>query len=98
MPALFLLVLLAQGQDPAYEPLSRAFDALRSRDYDAAIVSFRQAAALAPSRADIHKNLAYTLLKTGDSEAAREQFGEAVRLDAADIHVALEYAFLCFEA
>ncbi len=59
---------------------------------------FTRAAALAPARSDIRKNLAYTLLKTGDSEAARQQFGEAVRIDPADTHVALEYAFLCFEA
>ncbi len=38
------------------------------------------------------------MLKTGDSEAAREQFGEAMRLEPADLHLALEYAFLCFEA
>jgi Tfp pilus assembly protein PilF len=68
------------------------------RDYDAAIQWFRQAAAASPARADIRKNLAYTLLKTGESEAAREQFGEAMRIDPADFHVALEYAFLCYEA
>jgi tetratricopeptide (TPR) repeat protein len=90
-------VALAQT-DPAYEPLTKAFDALRSRDYDSAIVQFGKAAALSPARADIHKNLAYTLLKTGETDTAREQFGEAVRLDPADLHVALEYAFLCFEA
>jgi Tfp pilus assembly protein PilF len=71
---------------------------LRSRDYDTAISFFEQAAALSPDRADIRSNLAYTLLKTGDSEAAREQFGEAMRLEPADLHLALEYAFLCFEA
>jgi Tfp pilus assembly protein PilF len=38
------------------------------------------------------------LLKTGDSEAAREQFGEAMRLEPSDLHLALEYAFLCYEA
>lgn len=38
------------------------------------------------------------MLKTGDTDAAREQFGEAMRIDPADDHVALEYAFLCFEA
>jgi tetratricopeptide (TPR) repeat protein len=98
MLPLFVLVLFAQAPDPAYAPLSRAFDSLRARDYDSAVSSFRQAAAASPERADIRKNLAYTLLKTGDSEAARHQFGEAVRLDPADLHVALEYAFLCFEA
>jgi tetratricopeptide (TPR) repeat protein len=71
---------------------------LRTHDYDAAISLFEKAATLSPRRADIHKNLAYTLLKTGDSETAREQFGEAMRLDPSDLHLALEYAFLCFEA
>jgi tetratricopeptide (TPR) repeat protein len=41
--------------------------------------------------------LAYALLKVGENEAARDQFGEAMRLDPADQHVALEYAFLCYE-
>jgi Tfp pilus assembly protein PilF len=93
-----LLAATALAQDPAYEPLSKAFEASRLRDYDAAIVLFDKAIALAPGRADIRKNLAYTLLKTGDSDLARDQFGEAMRLDPADFHVALEYAFLCFEA
>ncbi len=102
--AFCLIVCLASAQavpetgNPAYEPLAKAFDSLRARDYDAAISAFGQAATLAPQRADIHKNLAYTLLKTGDSEAAREQFGEALRLDPSDLHLALEYAFLCYEA
>jgi Tfp pilus assembly protein PilF len=84
--------------DAAYAPLTHAFDALRVHDYDAAILSFREAVARAPQRPDIRKNLAYTLLKTGETEDARHQFGEAMRMDAADFHVALEYAFLCFEA
>ncbi len=84
--------------DPAYAPLTQAFDALRAHDYDAAVALFRQASALSPQRADIRKNLAYTLLKTGDSDNARDQFGEAMRADPSDYHVALEYAFLCFEA
>ena len=84
--------------DAAYTPLSKAFDALRVRDYDSAVFYFRQAAAISPGRADIRKNLAYTLLKTGDNEGARGEFGEAMRADPADFHVALEYAFLCYEA
>jgi Flp pilus assembly protein TadD len=88
-------------EDPAYATLARAFDSLRLHDYDAAISFFEKAAVLSPDRADVRKNLAYTLLKTGDSEAAREQFGEAMRLEDAatpDRHLALEYAFLCYEA
>ncbi len=52
---------------------------------------------IAPKRPSIHKDLAYTLLKTGESEAARDQFREAMLLDPADHHLALEYAFLCYE-
>lgn len=94
----FLAAAAIAQTDPAYEPLSKAFDALKTRDYDSAIVLFGKAAALAPQRSDIRKNLAYTLLKTGENEAARRQFQEAMRIDPADSHVALEYAFLCFEA
>ncbi len=42
--------------DSAYEPLTKAFDAVRLRDYDAAIRFFRDAAVLSPERADIRKN------------------------------------------
>jgi len=88
----------APAADPAYAPLTSAFDALRGRDYDTAILYFQKASGLSPQRADIRKNLAYTLLKTGETESARVQFGEAMRIDPGDLHVALEYAFLCFEA
>ncbi len=96
----FLLAcgLLGQSPDPAYEPLSRAYEALRSRDYDSAIPWFIQAIELAPGRSAIRKDLAYTYLKTGENELARRQFREAMRLEPADFHVALEYAFLCFES
>jgi len=98
-----LLCALATAQtsvpstDPAYAPLSQAYEFLRNRDYDKAIASFEKAIEAAPTRPSIHKDLAYTLLKVGESEAARDQFGEAMRLDHNDIHVALEYAFLCYE-
>ncbi len=88
----------AQQPGPAYEKLARAYSALAARGYDEAIALFRDAAALEPRRADIRKNLAYTLLKTGETDAAREEFGEAMRIEPGDDHVALEYAFLCYEA
>lgn len=107
--ALCLIASAALAQEPgspangpAYATLTKAFDALRVHDYDAAISFFDKAATLTPDRADIHKNLAYTLLKTGDSETARDEFGAAIRLEDAagtpDPHLALEYAFLCYEA
>jgi Flp pilus assembly protein TadD len=87
----------AQNPDPAYGPLEQAYAALREKSYDQAIAGFRQAIALAPNRAAIHKDLAYALLKVGENEDARDQFAEAMRLDPGDRHVALEYAFLCYE-
>ena len=51
----------------------------------------------ASARAGVRKDFAYALLKTGDNEAARDQFAEASRLDPGDAHAALEYAFLCYE-
>ncbi len=90
---------MAAGQtaDPAYASLEKAYAALRAKDYDVAIEQFRLSAGLAPERASIHKDLAYMLLKTGDTEEARDQFAEAMRLEPTDDHVALEYAFLCYE-
>ena len=81
----------AQSPDPAYKPLESAYKGLREKNYDRAIAGFEQAIALAPDRASIHKDLAYTLLKVGENEAARDQFREAMRIDPTDQHVALEY-------
>jgi Tfp pilus assembly protein PilF len=98
-----LLTTLASSQtpapsnDPAYAPLSKAYEFLRAKDYDRAISFFEKAIDASPSRGSLRKDLAYTLLKAGETEAARDQFGEAMRLDPRDIHVALEYAFLCYE-
>ncbi|MGO9256836.1 MAG: tetratricopeptide repeat protein [Bryobacteraceae bacterium] len=98
MRALLLLaactVLLAQPSDP----LARAYAALQSRDYDTAVSQFLQAIDLAPQRAAIRKDLAYTYLKIGENDLAREQFQEAMLLDPKDLPVAMEYAFLCFES
>ena len=87
----------AQTPDPAYAPLEKAYEALRAKDYDKAIAAFQQAIKIAPDRPAMRKDLAYTLLKIGENEAARDQFAEAMRLDPRDDHVALEYAFLCYE-
>jgi Flp pilus assembly protein TadD len=99
---IFILALaqasgIAQNPDPAYGPLEQAYAALREKNYDQAVAGFRHAIALAPNRASLHKDLAYALLRIGENEDARDQFAEAVRLDPRDQHVALEYAFLCYE-
>jgi Tfp pilus assembly protein PilF len=87
----------AQPPDPAYEPLTRAYEALRARGYDTAIAGFLKGIEAAPRRASIHKDLAYTYLKVGENELARDQFAEAMEMDPNDTQVAVEYAFLCYE-
>src|ERR1700686_921621 len=87
----------AQTPDPAYEPLARAYEALRVHDYDLAISSFRKAADATPSRASISKDLAYTYLKIGENEPALEAFREVLRLGPSDPQAALASAFLCHE-
>src|ERR1051326_9101379 len=84
------------GQSPD-DLLNRAYQALREKDYDRAIQGFRQAIAAAPGAIAARKDLGYTLLKIGETEAARDQFAEAMKLDPKDDHLALEYAFLCYE-
>ena len=89
----FLTPVLAQGPGPA----QRAYDALRAQDYDAAIALFREAIEAAPGNAGLRKDLGYAYLKTGETEASRDQFAEAIRLDPSAERIALEYAFLCYE-
>ena len=76
---------------------TEAYQALRVKQYDAAIAGFERSIALAPDRPSIRKDLAYTLLKVGETAAARDQFAAAMKLDPGDVNVALEYAFLCYE-
>jgi tetratricopeptide (TPR) repeat protein len=99
-----LFVLAAGGAVAAAQSsdAEQAYSALRDKDYAKAVAGFERALAADPppptDRAPaIHKDLAYTLLKIGENERARDQFAEALRLDPADDHAALEYAFLCFE-
>jgi Flp pilus assembly protein TadD len=89
--------VFGQTPDPAYEPLARAYEALRSRDYDASIAGFLQAVEASPQRASIRKDLGYAYLKTGENELARDQFQIAMEMDPGDTQVAMEYAFLAYE-
>ena len=81
----------------AAEGLDEAYQALRARDYGRAISLFGRAVEASPQRTPLRKDLAYTLLKTGETVAARDQFFEVMRLDPADTEAALEFAFLAFE-
>jgi Tfp pilus assembly protein PilF len=87
----------AQPSDPAYPALSRAYEALKTRDYDTAISNFIRGIEAAPARAYIRKDLAYTYLKVGENILARDQFHEAMNIDPQDTQVAMEFAFLCYE-
>jgi tetratricopeptide (TPR) repeat protein len=89
------LVALAEAQTSG--PAERAYQALRAKDYDAAILLLTEAVRAAPERAALRKDLAYTLLKTGETEAARDELAEVLRIDPKDLHAAIEYAFLCHE-
>ena len=96
MAILAICVLpLAHGQKP--EPAGRAYEALRAKDYDAAIPLFREAIEQVPANATLRQDLGYTFLKAGENEAARDQFAAALRLDPSAERIALEYAFLCYE-
>jgi tetratricopeptide (TPR) repeat protein len=94
---IFLFVAVAATQLGAQAVLDRAYTALKEKDYDQAIRLFQQGLAAEPGRIPARKDLAYTLLKVGETEAARDQFAEAMRRDPADQHVALEFAFLAYE-
>ncbi len=92
LPILLLALTAASAQTP-----EAAYNALQSKQYDEAIVLFLKAVQAAPEVTSLRKDLAYTYLKTGERELARDQFAEIVRSDPGDEQGALEYAFLCFE-
>ncbi len=97
---LLLLVGLAGSPAPAQtgpDPGEAAYIALRAGDLDRAVALFRQAIAARPDAANLHKDFAYALLKTGEREQARDQFAAALRIDPNDELSALEYGFLCYE-
>lgn len=88
---------VAQPPDPGYPALARAYEALKTRDYDTAISNFLKGIEAAPTRASIRKDLAYTYLKVGENILARDQFRQAMTIDPLDTQLAMEFAFLCFE-
>jgi tetratricopeptide (TPR) repeat protein len=93
----FAAAALAWGQTSANAQFAAAYRALLKKDYDSAIVSFRSGLKEDPANSQARKDLAYTLLKTGESTAAREEFRTALNLNQRDERAALEYAFLADE-
>lgn len=85
------------GQTAGEAELNRAYQALTQKDYDTAIAAFREGLAKQANNAGAHKDLAYTLLKTGDNAEARDEFEAAMKLNPKDDAAALEFAFLAFE-
>ncbi len=95
--AAILFVVPAFCQNPGDAELNQAYKSLAQKDYDAAIANFHAGLAKQNSNAAAHKDLAYTLLKTGDNAEARDEFKAAMSLNHNDEIAALEFAFLAFE-
>ncbi len=97
--AALLLVIRrpGMGQATGAAELEGAYKAAAAKDYDRAIALFRKGLALQPGAASAHKDFAYTLLKTGETSEARDEFAAAMQLNPADELAATEYAFLSYE-
>src|SRR3954468_6364354 len=93
----FAGVVYGLRQTPSDADLTQAYQLLAKKDYDSAIELFRKALVKQPGNAGVHKDLAYTLLKTGENADARDEFESALKLNPNDKSAALEYAFLCYE-
>ena len=94
---LLALARISFGQTTGDAELNEAYKALTGKDYDQAIALFRKGLSTGAGKASAHKDLAYTLLKTGENEAARDEFEAALDLNPTDETAALEFAFLAYE-
>src|SRR5690348_2779526 len=95
------VALLAAGslraQTTGEQDLAAAYQLLTQKNYDSAIAAFQRGLAVQPKNAAARKDLAYTLLKAGETADARDQFEKALILNPHDDTAALEYAFLCYD-
>jgi Tfp pilus assembly protein PilF len=97
MAQFLLLCLLLAPAGGGADSAHRAYEALRAKDYAQAIAGFRDALAADPAQTAWRKDLAYTLLRAGEREQARDEFEIVLKSAPGDHQTALEYAFLCFE-
>ena len=81
--------ILLRAQDP--------YVFLKAKDYSHAIPAFEASLQTNPKNVNLRKDYAYTLLKIGESESARDQFAEIERAAPNDWQAALEYGFLSNE-
>ena len=86
-------LLFVRAADPAADPLSTAYEALREGRYEDALDHFVEAGETLPRDAEIRKELGYLHLKLGDPASARDRFREAHELDPENHHTALEFAY-----
>ncbi len=93
----FALAINGPAQANGDGDLNRGYNALAEKDYDAAVEFFHKGLAQQPTNAKVHKDLAYTLLKTGENVQARDEFEQALKLNPQDETAALEFAFLAYE-
>lgn len=93
----FLLAGILACYGWAESPADQGYAALKRKDYDEAVGAFRRAIAAGEASLAIRKELAYTLLKMGETEQGRDEFREIVARAPNDTHAQLEYAFLCSE-
>ena len=70
---------------------------LKTKDYPRAVLAFEASLQAKPQNVALRKDYAYTLLKIGESESARDQFAEIEKASPNDWQAALEYGFLCHE-
>ena len=92
-----VVVFLSGNVDDSKTGAAAIEDAIRCRKYDAAIALLNRTIESSPQNGGLRKQLASVYLKTGDTDAAVVQLGEAMKLLPQDYAVALEYGNLCIE-
>ena len=95
--AVLLLLPQAYAGESAVDAANAAYKALETRNYDAALLSFRKSLTLDPANLSLRQDYAYTLLKTGETALARDEFELVLKRSPNADRLALEYAYLCFE-
>jgi Tfp pilus assembly protein PilF len=95
----FRIALLVFTAIPQYSQtvLDEAYTALRERRLEDAARRFELGLKEKPDHLLARKDYAYTLLRLGETQTARDQFGIVFEVDPKDWTSALEYGFLCHE-